>query len=85
VHEQNRENQTRTEWYMNRMERAKISISPMHASYVLAPFTHHTGKLQSCSQVLEKGRNGSSVIQAAYGTFQDTVEGTSEKLNLLEM
>jgi hypothetical protein len=70
---------------MNKMEWAKISISPMPASYVLVPFTHHTGKLQPCSQVLENGRYGSSIIQTAYCTFQDTVEGTSEKLNLFEM
>jgi hypothetical protein len=29
THEWNRENQIRTELYVNRMERAKVSISPM--------------------------------------------------------
>ncbi len=29
IHERNRENQTRTEQYVNKTERAKISISPM--------------------------------------------------------
>ncbi len=32
VLECNGENQTRTEWYVNRIERAKISISPMIGS-----------------------------------------------------
>ncbi len=31
MHEQNGENQTRSEWYVNETARAKISISPMLA------------------------------------------------------